>query len=226
MAASETVMFADIKYGKKDFIPGAPRVSPERRLWVKRESAQILQRNLYARDKTKRNVEEERQKRLGVLNKERKQRMDKWQNKTKTSPFAVDLVAEDERIHEENQIRLREQKETEKKVELRRSKAKNDIILKALSEFSDLEALRKEKRAIMEEEQRLRALLSLEKVTVDGKSDRLAANRAARQRAEAKAQYRRDMYKQSLDFVTSEESIALRKKHNLPLDGSTTEFRL
>ena len=219
-------MFADIKYGKKDFIPGAPRVSPERRLWVKRESAQILQRNLYARDKTKRNVEEERQKRLGVLNKERKQRMDKWQNKTKTSPFAVDLVAEDERIHEENQIRLREQKETEQKVELRRSKAKNDIILKALSEFSDLEALRKEKRAIMEEEQRLRALLSLEKVTVDGKSDRLAANRAARQRAEAKAQYRRDMYKQSLDFVTSEESIALRKKHNLPLDGSTTEFRL
>ena len=226
MAASEAVMFADIKYGKKDFIPGAPRVSPERRLWVKRESAQILQRNLYARDKTKRNVEEERQKRLGVLNKERKQRMDKWQNKTKTSPFAVDLVAEDERIHEENQIRLREQKETERKVELRRSKAKNDIILKALSEFSDLEALRKEKRAIMEEEQRLRALLSLEKVTVDGKSDRLAANRAARQRAEAKAQYRRDMYKQSLDFVTSEESIALRKKHNLPLDGSTTEFRV
>lgn len=217
-------MFADIKYGKKDFIPGAPRVSPERRLWVKRESAQILQRNLQARDKTKKNVEEDRQKRLGVLNKERKQRMDKWQNKTKTSPFAVDLVAEDERIHEENQIRMREMQETERKVEDRRTKAKNDIILKALSEFSDLEALRREKRAIMEEEQRLRALLSLEKVTIDGKSDRLAAMRAARQRAEAKSQYRRDMYKQSLDFVTSEESLALRKKHNLPPEGST-EFR-
>ena len=39
------------------------------------------------------------------------------------------------------------------------------ILRQALSEFSDLEALRKEKRAIMEEEQRLRALLSLEKVT-------------------------------------------------------------
>jgi hypothetical protein len=217
-------MFADIKYGKKDFIPGAPRVSPERRLWVKRESAQILQRNLQARDKTKKNVEEDRQKRLGVLNKERKQRMDKWQNKTKTSPFAVDLVAEDERIHEENQIRMREMQETERKVDDRRTKAKNDIILKALSEFSDLEALRREKRAIMEEEQRLRALLSLEKVTIDGKSDRLAAMRAARQRAEAKSQYRRDMYKQSLDFVTSEESLALRKKHNLPPEGST-EFR-
>lgn len=218
-------MFADIKYGKKEFIPGAPRVSPERRLWVKRESAQILQRNLQARDKTKKNVDLERQKRLGVLNKERKQRMDKWQNKTKTSPFAVDLVAEDERIHEENQIRMREMQETQRKVENRRNKAKNDIILKALSEFSDLEALRKEKRAIMEEEQRLRALLSLEKVTIDGKSDRLAAMRAARQRAEAKSQYRRDLYKQSLEFVTSEESLALRKKHNLPPEGST-EFRV
>ena len=218
-------MFADIKYGKKEFIPGAPRVSPERRLWVKRESAQILQRNLQARDKTKKNVDLERQKRLGVLNKERKQRMDKWQNKTKTSPFAVDLVAEDERIHEENQIRMREMQETQRKVENRRNKAKNDIILKALSEFSDLEALRKEKRAIMEEEQRLRALLSLEKVTIDGKSDRLAAMRAARQRAEAKSQYRRDLYRQSLEFVTSEESLALRKKHNLPPEGST-EFRI
>lgn len=51
-------------------------------------------------------------------------------------------------------------------METRKEKAKNEIILKALSEFSDLEALRKEKRAIMEEEQRLKALLSLEKVSL------------------------------------------------------------
>ena len=219
-------MFSDTKYGKKEFIPGAPRVSPERNMWVKRESAQILERNLRARDKTKSNIRVERQKKLGVLNKEREQRMAKRLGKTKTSPFAVDLVAEDERIYEENQIRLREQKETERKVEMRRNKAKNDIILKALSEFSDLDALRREKRAIMEEEQRLRALLSLEKVTVDGKSDRLAAVRATRQRADAKAQHRRDLYKASLDVVTTEESLALRKKHDLPLDGSSSEFKI
>lgn len=40
----------------------------------------------------------------------------------------------------------------------RKDKAKNDIILRALSEFSDLEALRAEKRAIMEEEQRYAAI--------------------------------------------------------------------
>jgi hypothetical protein len=42
----------------------------------------------------------------------------------------------------------------------------------ALSEFSDLEALRQEKRAIMEEEQRLKALLALEKTKTHGKADR------------------------------------------------------
>jgi len=57
-------------------------------------------------------------------------------------------------------------------LESRKEKAKNDIILRALSEFSDLEALRKEKRAIIEEEQRLRALLALEKTTQNKKADR------------------------------------------------------
>jgi hypothetical protein len=41
-----------------------------------------------------------------------------------------------------------------------------------LAEFSDLEALRREKRAIMEEEQRLKALLALEKAKTHGKADR------------------------------------------------------
>ena len=50
-------------------------MSPERNMWVKRESAQILERNLRARDKTKSNIRIERQKKLGVLNKEREQRM-------------------------------------------------------------------------------------------------------------------------------------------------------
>ena len=45
-------------------------------------------------------------------------------------------------------------------------------IIQVLSEFSDLEALRQEKKAIMEEEQRLKALLALEKTKTHGKTDR------------------------------------------------------
>jgi len=121
---------------------------------------------------------------------------------------------------------MREEKEREQNVNMRKSKAKNDIILKALSEFSDLEALRREKRAIMEEEQRLRALLTLEKVTVDNKSDRLAAERAQRQRAYAKATHRRDIYKDSLDRIVQEEEEHLRIKHGLQDSSSVKEFKI
>lgn len=76
-------------------------------------------------------------------------------------------------ILEETRIRSAEEESRRRQAEERRERAKNEIVLKALSEFSDLEALREEKRAIMEEEQRLKALLSLEKVKTHGKSDRL-----------------------------------------------------
>jgi hypothetical protein len=87
--------------------------------------------------------------------------------------------------------------------------------LQALSEFSDLEALRKEKRAILDEEQRLKALLALEKITVSGKADRIVAERAQKQRKEAQFNYRRTTYKDSLDRVVEEERNALVKKHGL-----------
>ena len=81
-------------------------------------------------------------------------------------------MAEDERIQEESRIRSAEEESRRRQAEERRDRAKNALVLKALSEFSDLEALREEKRAIMEEEQRLKALLSLEKVKTHGKTDR------------------------------------------------------
>lgn len=219
-------MFADIKYAKKNLPPGAPRVSPDRKVWVKRESASLFARNLLERDKTKEKMFSERSEQLALKTIEREKRQEKWLKKTKTSPFAVDLVAEDERIYEENQIRMKEEADRRRRVEDRRAKAKNDLILKALSEFSDLEALRREKRAIMEEEQRLRALLSLEKVTQNQKGERLAAERAQRQRAAAKNTHRRLVYKDSLDSVMEEEELHLRRRHNLPDKESITDFRI
>ena len=117
-------------YAKKAVIPGAPRVSPERKRWVKKESATIIAKNMVARDKTKEKMFEEREKRDHVISTTREKRLSKWLTKTKNSPFAIDLVAEDERIYEENQIRMREDQARREHVEARRSKAKNDIILK------------------------------------------------------------------------------------------------
>lgn len=136
------------------------------------------------------------------------------------SPFNVDLVAEDERIFEENRTRLEEEQKLRKEVYDRKEKAKTDIILKALAEFSDLEALRREKRAIIEEEQRLKALLTLEKANQNAKQDRIAAERAERQRAQAKLAYRREQYMASIGEVVREEGKALKKKHGLENGGA------
>jgi hypothetical protein len=145
---------------------------------------------------------------------------DKWNKRLTNSPFNVDLVAEDERIFEENRIRQEEEQKLRKEVYERKEKAKTEIILKALAEFSDLEALRREKRAIIEEEQRLKALLTLEKANQNAKQDRIAAERAERQRAQAKLAYRRDQYMASIGEVVREEGKALKKKHGLENGGA------
>ena len=135
--------------------------------------------------------------------------------KTKSSPLAVNLVAEEDRVHEEMLIRTTEENSRKKTIQIEKETVKNEIILKALSEYSELDALRREKRAIMEEEQRLKALLALEKVTHSAKADRLVAERAQRQRKEAKFNHRRVTYKDSLDRIIEEERTALIKKHGL-----------
>lgn len=150
--------------------PPVRTVSPERREWIRKESEDLLTKNLLWREKTKERMYEQRLQHERLISTVRDDRIGRWVMKTKNSPFAVNLVAEDERITEENNIRTREEQERRQMIETRKERAKNEIVLKALSEFSDLEALRKEKRAILEEEQRLRALLALEKVRTNART--------------------------------------------------------
>merc|ERR1719263_897436 len=105
-----------------------------------------------------------------------------WRRKMERSPFLVDQVAENERIDEENRVRLAEEAARKKMLKSRKSKIKNEIILKALAEASDLDGLRQEKRLIAIEEKRLKALLQLEKASGHRKADLMAAQRAERQR--------------------------------------------
>ncbi len=54
-------------------------------------------------------------------------------------------------------------------------------------------------------------------MTQNNKADRLVAERAQRQRHEAKLEYRRKVYRDSLDQIMEEERVALMKKHGLPV---------
>ena len=77
----------------------------------------------------------------------------------------------------------------------------------------------------MDEEHRLQALLALEKTKTHGKSDRIVAETALKQRQIAKSNFRRQIYRDSLDEILTEASIALRMKHGLPIND-TSDFSL
>lgn len=155
------------------------------------QSAHILSKKNEERDKLRRKFEQQKKETRMRYAKKRQDKVGEWQKKMKRSPFRVDLLAENERIDEENRIRLREETRREKKLTKKKDQVKNEIILKALSETSDLEALRREKRAIQMEEKRLKALLDLEKTNSHRKQDSLAAQRAERQRKQNIAEHSR-----------------------------------
>jgi hypothetical protein len=157
------------------------------------ESAQIMSQKFAQRDMMKQQlVEESRQKRVRKCIKKQKTAQN-WQAKMKRSPFMVDLLAENERIDEDNKVRVREESRREKSLGKQKNAVKNEIVLKAIAETSDLDALRREKRAIQMEEKRLKALLDLEKTNGHAKLDLLAAQRAERQRKQAVIDYKRNL---------------------------------
>ncbi len=84
---------------------GVRTISPEKRDWVKKESENLFIKNALLREKTKEEMFLKRMKHERINNQNREERVSRWENKTKNSPFAVNLVAEDERITEENTIR-------------------------------------------------------------------------------------------------------------------------
>ena len=137
------------------------------------------------------------------------------QKSNNRSPFLVDLVAENERIDEENKVRFHEITRKQKAIEKRKEKAKNEIILRALQEGNPLDNLRMEKRKILDEEKRLRALIEIEKTNAHRKDDRQAAVLAEKRRREAKVEKRRVANLETLAEKEETKMKILAIKHNL-----------
>ena len=140
----------------------------------------------------------------------------RWMLKTQHSPFLVDLVAENERLEEENQVRLAAEAHQLRLHRRQRITLKQQVVTRALRADSDLEALRREKRAIVDEERRLKALLDLEKTQSRNKVDMQAAERAERQRTLARNDIRRQS---NVDRLRKQQFInreLLRKVTDIP----------
>ncbi|EQC26591.1 hypothetical protein SDRG_15531 [Saprolegnia diclina VS20] len=176
------------------------------------ESAEIFSKKFAERSQVKSSMLEEEKLRRLQKEKRRQANIEKWQSKLAKSPFKVNLVADNERLDEENRVRLAEEARRIRALEKKTKQVKNDIILKALQETSDLDALRREKRVIMEEEKRLKALLDLEKTNSHRKMDMLAAQNAEKKRKQEKIEFRMKQRKDQLQTRDEEYKKLLKEK--------------
>jgi len=179
------------------------------------ESQKILSRWHEQREKVKCDLLEERSAYLARIQNSKIQKQQAWKAKLDKSPFMINLIAEAERIEEENKMRLAEASVIQSKTTKQKNRVKNDIILKALQESSDLEALRAEKRLIMEEERRLKALIGMEKAKANKKQDLMAAMRAEKQRKQMKLEYRRQKRMEFEQHMKDQSKQALMEKLGL-----------
>lgn len=199
-----------IKQEYKPVEPASPlanrdlKTKAERMAEYREENAMIQARNMHVRDVFLENMRREREKIAREKANDRSEKREMWNQRLRNSPFTVDLLAENERIDDVFQIRTKEEARRNKLLARKKARVKNEIILKALAEHDDLEALRQEKRTLSEEEKRLRAMRDLEKV---GKKSIDAAKIQQRMRHERINQtvQKRELRRQRIQMQAVEE---------------------
>eukprot|EP01010_Urceolus_cornutus_P000925 NODE_1436_length_917_cov_226.927419_g1108_i0.p1 GENE.NODE_1436_length_917_cov_226.927419_g1108_i0~~NODE_1436_length_917_cov_226.927419_g1108_i0.p1 ORF type:complete len:254 (+),score=56.32 NODE_1436_length_917_cov_226.927419_g1108_i0:89-763(+) len=127
-------------------------------------TSKIYTQRLNERKFLKAQYEFDREKRIAEQTIYKKEKTSEWKSRFATSPFLVDLVADNERIEEEMAVKLQEERRQQLQQEAKRKKMKNEIIVKALSEPPVLEQARAQKRLQLEEEKRKKAQTEIARV--------------------------------------------------------------
>merc|ERR1719229_1356116 len=108
-------------------------------------------------------MKRERQRYLEKLTTSARDREERWSRRLQRSPFAVDLVAENQRVDEENRVRDHVEQRRQRLTARRNREAHNAIFKRATAEMDELDQLRAEKRMLLENERQLKALRDVEK---------------------------------------------------------------
>merc|ERR1719229_173128 len=115
------------------------------------------------RDAFKAEIRREKQELQDKISNAQRDRDERWSRKLQRSPFAVDLVAENQRIDEENRVQRSVEQRRQRLVARRNREAHNAIFTRATAENDELEQLRAEKRMLLENERQLKALKDVER---------------------------------------------------------------
>jgi len=160
-----------LQYGMTHLLPKASSTEERERLLrrlemcakAREESTKIMSIRFAQRDAVKHDLKTDRRVYLDRLVASQRERDERWARKLQKSPFAVDLVAEDQRISEENRVRQIVEQRRAKSTAARSQEAHNRIFKRATAEQDELEQLRREKRQLLENEKQLKALRDVER---------------------------------------------------------------
>lgn len=158
-------------YGMSHALPKASTAEERERLLrrlemcarAREESTKIMSVQFAQRDAKKNEMRRERQGYVDKLATTQRDREERWSRKLQRSPFAVDLVAENQRIDEENRVRDHVEQRRHRLMSKRNREAHNLIFKRATAEADELEQLRMEKRLLLENEKQLKALRDVER---------------------------------------------------------------
>lgn len=160
-----------INYGVSNVMPQASTTEERERLLrrlemcakAREESTKIMSIRFAQRDAVKADLRRERNFYNEKLTASQRDRDERWSRKLQRSPFAVDLVAENQRIDEENRVRDHVEQRRQRLMARRNREAHNAIFKRATTDVDELDQLRTEKRLLLENEKQLKALRDVEK---------------------------------------------------------------
>jgi hypothetical protein len=157
---------------------------------AREESTRIMSFRFAQRDAVKDDLQQSADAYRRELLASKLEREQRWVRKTGRSPFAVDLVAEDQRIEEENRVREDIANRKAKLLAARHNEAHNAIFKRAVAESDELEILRKEKRVLLQNEKQLKAMRDVERTNartaqIQSQKERMEEDRQERREKEA-----------------------------------------
>jgi len=146
---------------------------------AREESTKIMSIRYAQRDAVKNDMRRDRQQFLEKISTTQHERDERWSRKLQRSPFAVDLVAENQRIDEEHRVQRTMETRRQRLLTQRNREAHEAIFKRATAETDELDQLRMEKRLMLETEKQLKALKDVEKS--NARTAQILQNRRRRQ---------------------------------------------
>ncbi len=150
------------------------------------KSARVMQEMADKRKRLEARMARKREKVRQKFSRRRQQSREKWGQVMARSPYGIDLHQEHKMIMKNNADRNKLEARLKKRRERSRQACLKKVILEAISDADKLNAVRRERRELAQEEARLRAMVDIERARRMGLNSKYHREKLSRQKIRAK----------------------------------------